>query len=115
MKRHGHLECLVTDKLRSCAAPLKGLGMQDKRITDRWESNPAENSHQPFRRRERAMLRFRRTHSLQEFASVPGSVRNHVGANRRLTDRTTYKQTRTSPPAEWRGLCADESKAHLPS
>ncbi len=37
----------------------------------------AENSHLPFRRRERAMLRFRRMRSLQKFVSVYASVYNH--------------------------------------
>lgn len=82
MKRHGRPEELVTDKLRSYGAPLKELGIQDKRLTERWANNRAENSHQPFRRRERAMLRFRRMHSLQKFAAVHGSVHNHSHGGR---------------------------------
>ena len=107
MKRHGRPEELVTDKLRSYGAALKELGIQDKRVTDRWENNRAENSHQPFRRRERAMLRFRRMHSLQRFASVHGSVHNHFNTERSLTSRDHYKAARTAALAEWRGLCAD--------
>lgn len=38
---------------------------------------PVENLHQPFRRRERAMLRFRRMRSLQKFAAVHATVHNH--------------------------------------
>jgi putative transposase len=53
------------------------------------------------------MLRFRRMHSLQKFASVHGSVHNHFSADRSLTDRTTYKQARTAALLEWRALCAD--------
>jgi putative transposase len=107
MKRHGRPEELVTDKLRSYGAALRELGASGLQTTDRWENNRAENSHQPFRRRERAMLRFRRMHSLQKFASVHGSVHNHFSADRSLTDRDTYKQTRTAALAEWRDLCAD--------
>ena len=77
MKRHGRPEERVTGKLRSCGAALKELGILDERVTDRWENNCAENPHQPFRRRERAMLRFRRMRSLQTFAAVHGSVHNH--------------------------------------
>jgi putative transposase len=106
MKRHGRPQELVTDKLRSYGAALRELGGEKKRVTERWENNRAENSHQPFRRRERAMLRFRRMHSLQKFASVHGSVHNHFSAERTLTDRTTYKATRTAALAEWRALCA---------
>jgi putative transposase len=107
MKRQGRPEELVTDKLRSYGAALKELGIQDSRLTDRWENNRAENSHQPFRRRERAMLRFRRMRSLQKFASVHSSVHNHFNAERSLTDRPTYKQARVAALAEWRQLCAN--------
>jgi putative transposase len=106
MKRHGHPDELVTDRLRSYGAALKELGIQEKRVTDRWENNRAENSHQPFRRRERAMLRFRRMHSLQKFAAVHGSVHNHFNAERSLTSRPSYKQAPTAALAEWRALCA---------
>jgi transposase-like protein len=45
--------------------------------SSRWANNLAENSHLPFRRRERAMLRFRRMRSLQKSATVHASVCNH--------------------------------------
>ena len=106
MKRHGRPEEVVTDKLRSYGAALKELGGEDRRVTERWENNRAENSHQPFRRRERAMLRFRQMHSLQKFASVYSSVHNHFNADRSLSSRPDYKQARTAALAEWRALCA---------
>ena len=90
-KRHGRTAEVVIDKLRSYRAALKELGIQDKRVTDRWENNRAENSHQPFRGHERAMLRFCRMPSLRKFAAVHGSVHNHFAAERRLTNRSTYK------------------------
>ena len=64
MERHGQPEEVVTDTLRFYGAPLKELGGEDRRLPERWENNRAETSHRPFRRRERAMLRFRRMHSL---------------------------------------------------
>ena len=106
MKRHGRAEELVTDKLRSYGAALKELGGNDRRLMGRWENNRAENSHQPFRRRERAMLRFRRMHSLQKFASVHSSVHNHFNQDRALSSRPHYKAARTAALAEWRALCA---------
>jgi putative transposase len=105
-KLHGRAEELVTDGLKSYGAALKEIGAEDRQVTGRWENNRAENSHQPFRRRERAMLRFRRMHCLQKFASVHGSVHNHFNSERTLTDRSTYKAARTAALAEWRGLCA---------
>jgi putative transposase len=73
MKRHGRPESIVTDRLRSYGAASKDLGRGDDREMGRWLNNRAENSHLPFRRRERAMLRFRRMHTLQKFASVHAS------------------------------------------
>jgi transposase-like protein len=48
---------IVTDKLRSYDAA-KESGNEGRQETGRWLNNRAENSHQPFRRSERAMLRF---------------------------------------------------------
>ena len=59
MKRYGGPEVVVTDKLRSYGAAMKVVGNADRQETGRWVNNRAENSHLPFRRRERAMLRFR--------------------------------------------------------
>jgi putative transposase len=77
MKRHGQPKTIVTDGLRSYCAALKEIGNAERREVGRWLNNRAENSHQPLRRRERAMLRFRRMKTLQKFASVHGSVHNH--------------------------------------
>ena len=104
MKRHGRPENIVTDKLRSYGAALKELGRGDDREMGRWLNNRAENSHLPFRRRERAMLRFRRMRTLQKFASVHASVHNHFPTERHLQNRDTYKTTRAAALAEWRGL-----------
>ena len=77
LKRHGRAVDIVTDRLRSYGAALRDLGISDRQETGCWANNRAENSHQPFRRRERAMLRFRRMRTLQKFASVHASVHNH--------------------------------------
>ena len=60
MKRHGCAKTITTDGLRSYGAAMKELGIADHQEIGRYANNRAENSHQPFRRRERAMLRFRR-------------------------------------------------------
>jgi putative transposase len=78
MKRYGRPEAIVTDRLRSYGAALRDLGSSELQQTGRWLNNRAENSHLPFRRRERAMLRFRRMRSLQKFAAVHSSVYNGV-------------------------------------
>ena len=105
MKRHGNPIVLVTDKLRSYGAALKDMGMPDDRQTGRWLNNRVENSHQPFRRRERAMLRFRRMQSLQKFVAVHSSVHNHFNQERALYSRDNFKMNRAAALAEWRELC----------
>jgi putative transposase len=106
MRKHGKPEWIVTDKLRSYGAALKEVGAGFRQKTGRWVNNRAENSHLPFRRRERAMLRFRRMRSLQKFASVHASVTNHFNQERSLSSRCHFKANRAAALAEWRGLCS---------
>ena len=106
LKRHGKVEAIVTDGLRSYPAAMRKLGNLDRRAMGRWLNNRAENSHLPFRRRERAMLRFRQMKSLQKFASVHASLHNHFSLERHLVDRNTYKQRRSAALAEWQSLAA---------
>jgi putative transposase len=85
---------------------MKGISNAERQETGRWATNRAENSHQPIRRRERAMLRFRRMRTLQKFASVHASVHNHFNQERALYSRQNFKLNRAAALAEWRGLFA---------
>ena len=87
MKRYGRPETIVTDGLRSYGAAMKELGNAERQELGRWKNNRAENSHQPFRRRERAMERFRRMKTLQKFAALHGTVHNHFNQERHLISR----------------------------
>ena len=78
----------------------------DKQVTGRWGNNRVENSHLPFRRREKAMLRFRRMHSLQKFASIHASFHNLFNSQRSLSKRSTFKLNRDAALYEWRSLIA---------
>jgi putative transposase len=106
MKRHGCAHVFVTDKLRFYGMAMKVIGNVDKQETGRWPNNRAENSHQPFRRRERAMLRFRRMRSLQKFVAVHASVHNHFNAERHLSSRSNFKLNRAAALSDWRKLCS---------
>ena len=106
MKRHGRPEALVTDRLRSYGAAMKVIGNADRQETGRWLNNRAENSHLPFRRRERAMQWFRQMRSLQKFVTVHASVHNHFNQERHLYSRDNFKFNRTAALAEWRQLGA---------
>ena len=106
MRKHGQPEVIVTDKLRSYSAALKEIGAGARQETGRWMNNRAENSHLPFRRRECAMLRFRRMRSLQKFASVHASVCNHFNQELSLSKRNDFKLNRAAALDEWRQLCS---------
>jgi len=104
MKRHGKPRAIVTDRLRSYGAAMKEIGNAGVHEMGRWLNNRAENSHQPFRRRERAMRRFRRMHTLQKFSSVHASVHNHFNHERHLVSRDIYKERRSAALAEWQAV-----------
>jgi putative transposase len=106
MKRHGKSKSIVTDKLPSYRAAMKVIGNANVQETGRWVNNRAENSHLPFRRREYAMLKFRRRRSLQKFVSIHSSVFNHFNKERHLNSRAIFKLQRDAALAEWRQLCA---------
>ncbi len=106
LRRHGKTETIVTDGLKSYPSAMRELGNEDRREMGRWKNNRAENSHLPFRRRERVMQRFRRMKSLQKFASVHANIHNHFNSQRHLVDRQTYKTRRSAALAEWQLLAA---------
>ena len=100
MKRYGRPEIFVTDKLRSYRAAMKVIGNESRQKTGRWLNNRAENSHQPFRRREKAMSKFRSPATLQKFASVHASIHNHFNQERHLLNRQNFKFNRATALAE---------------
>lgn len=106
MKRYGAPETVVTDRLRSYGAAMKEIGNIDRHEVGRHINNRAENSHLPFRRRERAMSRFRRMGSLQKFASTHASFHNHFNLDRHLNSRSRFKLNRDAALLEWRQLFA---------
>ena len=107
LKRHGRAEAIVTDGMRSYTAAMRELGNLERREIGSWLNSRAENSHLPFRRRERAMQRFWRMKSLQKFASVHASFHNQFasrpyGSNRTVilsTDRPTSFAARLPWPS----------------
>ncbi len=104
MRRYGQPDVFVTDHLPTYRGALRDAGMADRQQTGRWLNNRVENSHQPLRRRERAMQRFRRMRSLQKFAAVHSSVHNHFNQERHLYSRKNFKLNRAAALAEWRQL-----------
>ena len=85
---------------------MKIIGNAERQETGRWLNNRAENSHQPFRRREGAMAKFREVKTLQKFVAVHASIHNHFNLERHLNRREVFKQNRSAALAEWRQLAA---------
>jgi putative transposase len=106
MKRYGQPSKIVTDRLRSYGAAMKVIGNIDGQECGRWLNNRAENSHQPFRRREGAMDCFREIKTLQKLASAHASIHNHFNKDRHLNRRDIFKKNRAAALAEWRQLAA---------
>jgi putative transposase len=96
----------VTDRLRSYGAAIKVIGIVGRQECGRWLNNRAENSHQPFRRREGAMAKFRDIKTLQKFTSAHASIHNHFNHDRHLNRRAMFKESRSAALAEWRELPA---------
>jgi putative transposase len=106
MKRYGQAKAIVTDRLGSYGAAMKVIGNTTSQECGRWLNNRAENSHQPFRRRERVMQRFRNVRTLQKFAAAHTSIHNHFNQDRHLNRRDIFKLNRAAALAEWRQLAA---------
>ncbi len=106
MKRYGRPASIVTDRLLSYRAAMNVIGNAAGHTCGRWLNNRAENSHQPFRRREGAMARFRDIKVLQKFAAVHASIHNHFNIERHLNCRDKFKNDREAALAEWRQLAA---------
>ena len=106
MKKYGSPCSVVTDGCGAYSAATKEIGCADRHEVGRRLNNRAENSHQPFRRRERAMQRFRSIKTLQKFSSVHAQVHNQFNQERHLVTRQRYKQRRSAALAEWRALAA---------
>ena len=106
MKKHGSPLVITTDKCPSYRATFKVIGVEDRQLCGGRSNNRCENSHLPFRRRERGMQKFRSPAMLQKLTSVHAQIYNHFNHERHLENRQAYKQKRATALAEWFQLCA---------
>ncbi len=107
MKKQGFAPAtLVTDKLRSYGRAICGLGLNCEHVQGLRKNNRAENSHQPVRRRERKLQRFKSPGSAQRFLTLHAAVYNLFNAQRHLISRPTLRQFRNEAFKQWRQVTA---------
>ena len=107
LRKYGFVpDQLVTDDLRSYGAAAQELGIASRHERGRWKNNRAENSHQPTRRRERKMQRFKSPGSAQKFLSTHAAVYNVFNVQRHLTSAQTHRAFRATAMNTWREALA---------
>ena len=107
MKKQGFVpDVLVTDRLRSYGAAKAELKLTARHEQGRRRNNRAENSHQPIRRREREMQRFKSPGSAQRFLSVHAAVYNNFNLQRHLVSRSTLRTIREEAFRTWQAATA---------
>ncbi len=94
---------VVTDKLRSYASAFRELRLSAWHEQSLRKNNRAENSHQPVRRRERKMQRFKSAGSAQRFLSAHAAVYNNFNIQRHLISRSTLRAFRAEAMRSWHG------------
>ena len=93
---------ITTDKLHSYGTAIRQERLSAVHDQGLRANNRAENSHQPVRRRERKMQRFKSPGSAQRFLSLHAAVQNAFYVQRHLVPRRIYKQFRNSAFEVWR-------------
>lgn len=97
---------IVTDKLRSYAAAFRDLRLAARHNQGLRMNNRAENSHQPVRRREYKMQRFKSPKSAQRFLAIHSAAYNHFNVQRHLISRRTLREYRGAAFEQWRCVTA---------
>ncbi len=93
---------MTTDKLGSYAAAQRQVMPDVEHRSHNGLNNRAENSHLPFRRRERVMQGFRSPGGLQRFTSVFSAVRNLFVPPRSRRSALATHLHRITAMADWR-------------
>jgi putative transposase len=107
LKKHGFAPTVVvTDRLRSYGAAKSELGLAAHHEQGLRRNNRAENSHQPIRRRERKLQRFKSPGSAQRFLSVHAAVHNTFNVQRHLVSRNMFRVLREESFRTWRAATA---------
>ena len=95
----------VLDKLGSYGAAKKEIMPGVEHRQHKGLNNRAENSHQPTRRRERQMKRFKSARHVQRFMSAHDQINNLFLLPRHLMPATDYRAERARAFQAWHDVC----------
>jgi putative transposase len=97
---------IVTDKLRSYGAAKRKILPGVEHRQSRYLNNRAEVSHQPTRRRERQMQRFKSARHAQRFLSSHGPIHNLFQLRRHLLSANDHRAARDRAFQTWRDVAS---------
>ncbi len=100
MKRYGRPDAIVTDRLPSYRAAMNDIGNCHQQEAGKRLNNRAENSHQPFRRRESAMSHFRCLKTLQTQTISTSNVISIQGESSSKTETPLLPSGRAHRPTD---------------
>src|SRR5210317_1677514 len=107
LKKQGWAPTRITiDKLKSYHVAIRTLGLTAEHIDHKRANNRAENSHQPVRRRERKMQRFKSPGCAQRFLNIQSALYNSFYVQRHLLRRSLFKRFRTDAFDVWKTAAA---------
>jgi putative transposase len=95
---------IVTDKLKSYEAAKRDILPKVEHRQSRYLNNRIEVSHQPTRRRERQMRRFKSIRQAQRFLSAHSRMHSHFQLRRHLIPADDYRSFRDAAFRAWRDV-----------
>jgi len=95
------LRVMITDKLASYGAAKRAVRPSVEHRKHKGLNNRAENSHQPTRRRERLMKRFKSAGQAQRFLSAHDGINTLLQLRRHRVPADQYRATRTQAFQVW--------------
>jgi len=102
---------IITDKLKSYAAAKREIMPGVEHRQSRYLNNRAEVSHQPTRRRERQMQRFKSPKQAQRFLSTHSRIHNHFQLRRHRIAANEYRAARDVAFGVWRDVTGTAAAA----
>ena len=97
---------IVTDKLKSYAAAKRKVLPHVEHRQSKYLNNRVEVSHQPTRRRERQMQRFKSARHAQRFLSAHARIHNHFQLRRHRLTAVKHRAVRDAAFRTWREVTA---------